>query len=406
MPDDKGRQPASISGLFMTTALIAGLSLVTAYLTGMIETLRFDSILTSVQSVLMMVVGIAIGYFVQIFVHEFGHLLSGIISGYSFISFRTGRMMFSKQDGKIKRTRLSIPGTLGQCLMAPPAPREGVYPYKLYNIGGGAANILVGLLLLAMMMLVPWPPFMRPIGFGLITVGLYMGISNLVPAGMQGIRNDGANVRALQSDGIVRQGFWAILQISANLVAGKRMREISSGLFAIPVAANKADPIICNWGALQVGFYEDWHDFGSANRLAREWFEAEGMPEMLKLELLSMMAFYELIGECNPNELRRLYSTQLQQHPIGFQQSLSRLRLDYAFELLFNHDAETAQRYLQQFEQVAVHYPYQGEVQSERELLALVDDLAARRQLPADPGSEASSDSVPSDAESSGTDEV
>lgn len=379
MVDDKDRQSIPIITFVLNAALVFSLSMVVAQLTGTMEAIRFADLFQSIQSAIWMSVGILLGYAVQIFVHELGHLLAGLLSGYTFISFRAGRLMLSMQEGKLRRTWLTVPGTMGQCLMAPPPPRNGQFPFVLYNLGGGGANLLIGLMLLILMMVFPWPVFARPIGFGLVTVGIYLGITNLVPASMQGIRNDGANVRALRADEIVRQAFWAILQISADLVAGKRLRDTSPGLYVIPTAADRTDPIICNWGALQVSFYEDWHDFASAKRLAREWLESKGMPVILKLELLGMMVFYDLIGDYRPDDIRRLYVTELQRHSGGFRNSLSRLRLDYAYELLLNRDIEAARLHLQQFESVSAEYPYKGEVQSERELIAMVDELAYQR---------------------------
>ena len=380
MAEKRDRRPdGPFTGMFLTTTLIVGLSLATAYLTGMIETLQFGTILLSLQSVFYLVFGIAFGFFTHVFIHEFGHLLTGLASGYSFVSFRMGPMMFTMKDGKLKQSWHFIPGTMGQCLMAPPAPRDGQYPYALYNLGGGLANLLTALVLLALMIISPWPDIVRPLGFGFITVGLYLGVSNLVPASLQGIRNDGANVRSLKANPITRQAFWAILQVSAHLVAGKRLRDLSSGLFAIQAEVDKTDAIICNWAAIKASYHEDWHDFETAKHLATEWYEAEGMPEVLRYELLGMLVFYELIGPCRPEELKRLYTAQLARHSLSYQYSLGRPRRDYAFELLFNNDTAAAQRCLEQFEQLAIRYPYQGEVESERELIALVDEIVIQR---------------------------
>src|SRR5659263_238120 len=99
MADKKDRlAEGPFTGMFLTTALVVGLSLGTAYLTGMTETLQFDSILSSLQSVFSLVFGIAFGFFIHVFIHEFGHLLSGLISGYTFVSFRMGPMMFTMND--------------------------------------------------------------------------------------------------------------------------------------------------------------------------------------------------------------------------------------------------------------------------------------------------------------------
>ena len=41
-----------------------------------------------------------VAFFVQAVIHEFGHLLFGLLTGYKFISFRIGNVMFIKESGK------------------------------------------------------------------------------------------------------------------------------------------------------------------------------------------------------------------------------------------------------------------------------------------------------------------
>ena len=54
----------------------------------------------------------------------------------------------------------------------------------------------------------------------------------------------------------------------------------------------------------------------------------------------------------------------------------SRCRLRYALELMQNHDPEAAEKCREDFEKTARTWPYEGDIQSERELMALVDARA------------------------------
>ena len=62
----------------------------------------------------------ALAYFLQVTVHEGGHLVCGLLTGYRPLSFRIGRVLLVKLDGRWRVRSLHIPGTGGQCLMAPP----------------------------------------------------------------------------------------------------------------------------------------------------------------------------------------------------------------------------------------------------------------------------------------------
>ena len=72
----------------------------------------------------------------SIVMHELGHLIGGLLTGYRLVSFRIFSFMLVKIDGKWQHRRSSVPGTGGQCLMAPPRIKNGDYPLALYNLGG------------------------------------------------------------------------------------------------------------------------------------------------------------------------------------------------------------------------------------------------------------------------------
>ena len=91
-----------------------------------------------------------LAFLVQTVLHEGGHLLFGLWSGYRFSSFRVLNLMWVKVDGRLRLRRLSILGTGGQCLMAPPEPVEGKIPVVAYNLGGVVVNLLAALLCLGL----------------------------------------------------------------------------------------------------------------------------------------------------------------------------------------------------------------------------------------------------------------
>ena len=96
-----------------------------------------------------------LSYEIQLIIHESGHLLFGLLTGYSFSSFRIGTTMFLMEDGKLVRKKLQISGTGGQCLMVPPDTEKP--PFLLYNLGGVILNfITAGIFFLIFMWLLPY----------------------------------------------------------------------------------------------------------------------------------------------------------------------------------------------------------------------------------------------------------
>lgn len=84
-----------------------------------------------------------LSFWLQAILHEGGHLVCGLLSGYRFLSFRVGSFTLLRQNGRLVLRRFYLPGTGGQCLLEPPDGDE--VPFRLYNLGGGLANLLSAL---------------------------------------------------------------------------------------------------------------------------------------------------------------------------------------------------------------------------------------------------------------------
>ena len=101
-----------------------------------------QSLMEIVFSLLGLFIGMYAAIAVQLIIHEAGHLVFGLMSGYTFSSFRIFSLMFMRKDGRIIRKKLSIAGTGGQCLMAPPDLQDGKMPVALFNLGGSFMNLI------------------------------------------------------------------------------------------------------------------------------------------------------------------------------------------------------------------------------------------------------------------------
>ncbi len=140
------------------------------------------------KDALLLLAALVVSFFVHMVLHEGGHLVCGLLSGYKFVSFRAGNMIWVKQGDRIVLKRFSIPGTGGQCLLDPPEPDEsGRYPSVLYNLGGGLSNLLWSLLALAALGLFAEGVMARSVLVAFALAGIYLGITNLVPLKAGGI---------------------------------------------------------------------------------------------------------------------------------------------------------------------------------------------------------------------------
>lgn len=161
---------------------------------------------------------------VHIFIHELGHMIFGLISGYKLLYFRIGSYCIVNTEEGTKFRRLKIPGTSGQCIMVPPAKVDGKYPFTLYNLGGGIANIILVLVSFIAMKFFDKTGLAYSIMQYSIYIGIYLAILNLIP--LKSISNDGANLLAMKRNKLNRDAFYTILNNEVELVNGRRPRII------------------------------------------------------------------------------------------------------------------------------------------------------------------------------------
>ena len=85
---------------------------------------------------------IFVAVFLHVIIHEAGHLVFGLLSGYRFVSFRIFSLTLVKKNGRLSLKKYNIPGSAGQCLLAPKLENSTKTPTFIYNIGGGLMNII------------------------------------------------------------------------------------------------------------------------------------------------------------------------------------------------------------------------------------------------------------------------
>ena len=74
-------------------------------------------------------------YVLSVPIHEGGHLICGLLTGYRFVSFRAGRFICYRRQGKLRIGRYQIAGTGGQCLLGPPgASPDAPFPVSYTHL--------------------------------------------------------------------------------------------------------------------------------------------------------------------------------------------------------------------------------------------------------------------------------
>ena len=101
-------------------------------MTSISSSLPFERLI--IELIFLAVFGI-IGFIIHIIIHEAGHMVFGLLTGYSFVSFRIFSFMWVSDNGHIRFTRYKVNFAPGQCIMLPPSLDENnQIPYLLYKV--------------------------------------------------------------------------------------------------------------------------------------------------------------------------------------------------------------------------------------------------------------------------------
>ncbi|WP_053070417.1 hypothetical protein [Alkalihalobacillus pseudalcaliphilus] len=189
---------------------------------------------TSWVNIIIAVGTLILSFIFHLIIHEFGHLLFGKATGYQVLSFRVFSHMWVKNSDKIEYKRLSVPGTLGQCLMIPPEKKDGNFPFKLYLLGGGLMNIFASVLVLGVTLSLDFRSIhiLAFVMAGLLAAGL-----NLTPFSF----NDGMMLKNSIKKVEVRQFLYNQLKVNSLTSTGTAYLELPQELIEKPELLNYQD---------------------------------------------------------------------------------------------------------------------------------------------------------------------
>ena len=315
---------------------------------------------------LVLLLLLVLAYVLQVVVHEGGHLVCGLLTGYRALSFRIGRMLLVKLDGRWKLRAYHIPGTGGQCLMAPPAQENP--PYRLYHLGGGLANLLLAALALPLCLWTQLLPLQVFCGM-LAVFGLWMAAANLIPMKSGGIGNDGYNAKYLGKDPLAQRCLSAQLWMNASLLEGYSLADMPEEWFALPQGADLGNPMIAGTAMQAASRLIALGELEEADGAVRALLARDDLLGLYRLELAGEAIYCALVLG-RRREAERLYTPEVRRY---WKQTLkyypSRVRQAYAWALLAEGDRAEGEKLRRLFEKVAARSPYTGELAGERRLL-------------------------------------
>ena len=312
-------------------------------------------------------------FLVELIAHEAGHLLFGLMTGWRFVSFRIGSILWLRgADGRVTRSKYSLAGTAGQCLMAPPPWQEEGFPCALYNLGGVIVNLGTALVC----GLLAWALWEHPLAALLLAeaggVGLLLGLSNGIPIPGMMVANDGSNLMSVLRNRDASRALWIQMSLAAAQAEGVRLSEMPDAWFEPFPEASMDDPLVASVAVFAANRQLDALDLPGAEASIRALLAREkGVLPLHRALLILDGACCELING-RPAELTEALDTPaVQQVMKAMKTSVGVLRTQYIVALLRDHDDAKAATLREAFDKAAETYPYRQDVVAERALIAL-----------------------------------
>lgn len=311
-----------------------------------------------------------LAYLLQLVIHEAGHLVFGLMTGYRFCSYRFLCFMWLRQEGKLRLRLLSVSGTAGQCLMAPPEPRQGRFPVMLYNLGGSIMNLIAAALFLAVGSLFGGGTLIGVFLRFLALTGLMCAFLNGIPMRTKLVDNDGRNAISLRKDPVARQMFWRQMKIAEQMTQGACLKDMPQEWFDLPPEADRHNVLVSTIAVMACQRLMEQQRFTEAEeemaRLLEPGVTLLGLHRQL---LICDRTYCELIGENRKAVLDALRTKEQLAFLKATKRDLSVLRTEYAYTLLAERNMEKAKGLEARFDKLTKTYPYTGEVWRERELM-------------------------------------
>ena len=338
---------------------------------------NLPSSVKAVRTCIMLVL-LYLSWFLHIVIHEAGHLICGLLTGYSFSSFRIGSIMLLKENGKLVTKRLKIAGTGGQCLMAPPEMVNGMFPVALYNLGGPIFNLVVSLAFVPVLIASPKGGYLALLSFLMVGVGIVCGISNGIPLRTKSVDNYGYNAISLRKNKDAMRAFWIQMKVNEQLRHGVRTKDMQDEWFQVPSDEAMKNSMVATIGVYAASRLIDQHRFNEAEALIVHILEIQtGIVAIHRNLLRCDLIYLELIGQNRSDRLEELYTKDLKKFIKTMKTFPSVIRMEYAYYLLAEDDHDMAARLKASFEKIAATYPYPNDINTERELIQIADDKAA-----------------------------
>lgn len=322
---------------------------------------------------IVLIIMVILAFTLQVIIHELGHMIFGIITGYSFLSFRIGIFTWIKQDGKIRFKKLPNTGSMSQCLMVPPDIEDGKIPYVLYNLGGSILNMIFVIIFLLLAIFVNKGSLIFGLFVFLGLINLSFMLSNAIP--IKALQNDGHNILEISKSREALRYFWIQLKITEMKTKGARLKDMPGEWFAIPSDKSMKNSRASVTGVLACFRMMDSMEFTQAEKTITKLINMDTGLITLHHNLMNVDLIYCYLVNNRLEFIPEIMDTELESFIKKANDYPSILRTQYAYALLWEKDYEKAEEINLNFKILAEKYSYSTSIESESEKILYAKEV-------------------------------
>lgn len=333
-------------------------------------------------TLLLFLLGAILAGILNTVLHEWGHVLAGKRAGMEFLSLRLWFFTIVKENGKTRWIKSRFIDQAGACEMIPAKTDDLKKSYRKMTAGGlagSAVAVALGIVFAALVGILPsWLYCLLSV---FLPVSVYCFLTNALPMSDQGIRNDGGVLYGIAKDDDTTAVALSLLQIQAELYAGKSPAEISPSLYFELPQLPEDDANFLLLLSARYAYYLDAGDAENANKVSERIFSVKKYVPKVFLDQVNADLLYNA-SAVNKSEYEADDLMDYAEKYLNGEETASNMRIKAAYVLYVVGDREKADRLIARGEELCDAERIPGIAKMERKLLAAMKEATPETETP------------------------
>jgi hypothetical protein len=258
----------------------------------------------SIHNLFIVNAGVVVGMLLSMPIHELEHLICGLLTGYKFRSFRMMNIQWVKDtNGKIKIKKNPLFFIFAAQSLMEPCEDEKDFKYVLYNLGGGIATLITGVICLVTSFL-SVNDYIADLAGGMGIFTIIISLYYLIPYTNQLAPNEARNIREISGSPLAKHGNYLRLRVNADLDAGKHMSDYPPEFFHVDEDAYTGNYAIADILFLSADRYEE---LGEYDKMREELYRIDvtKLPAIYRCQFYMPLMFEDLVVNATEQSVMR-----------------------------------------------------------------------------------------------------